>query len=214
VTGSFRPGDPIAWRLHVRTDATRRTTPSYALAMTVVHDTPDEVALFRRPGHQIRIRNAEFDGPEHFRHRRVARWLDGWREDTWRQWRVLVLKRPSSGHAISLFWNDETEELAIFYIDLTSALRRTPVGFDFVENGLDVVVKPDLSEWHWKDEDELEWNVENGLFTKDEAAELYAEGERAVERLTKERDVFDRWRAWRPDPSWPIATLPEGWDRW
>jgi hypothetical protein len=180
--------------------------------MTVVHDTPEEVAVFRRPGHQIRIRNAEYDGPQHFRHRRVTRWLDGWREETWRQWRVLVLKRPEGEHAISLFWDDKSDELAFFYIDLTSPLRRTRLGFDFIENGLDVVVKPDLSEWHWKDEDELEWAVENGIFTRAEADELYAEGERAVERLRTERDRFDRWREWRPDPSWPLARLPDGWD--
>ena len=208
----FLPGDQIAWRLHVRTDATHVTSPSYAIAMTVVKDEPDEVAVFRRPGHQIRIRNAEHDGPEHFRHRRVARWLEGWREDVWRNWRVLVLKQPASEHAISLFTNDQTGALEFFYIDLTSPLRRTAAGFDFVENGLDVVVKPDLSSWSWKDEDELEWAVENGLFTKDEGKQLYAEGERAVERLSRERDRFDRWREWRPDPAWTATALPDGWD--
>jgi hypothetical protein len=212
VKGYFRPGDPISWRLLLRTDATHRTSPSYALAMTVVHDTPDEVAVFRRPGHPIRIRNAEFDGPEHFRHRRVARWLDGWREETWRRWRVLVLKQPRSEHAISLFWKEESDDLGFFYIDLTSPLRRTAAGFDFVENGLDVVVKADLSEWHWKDEDELEWAADNGIFTRAEADALYAEGERAVERLRTERGRFDQWREWRPDPSWPIAALPQGWE--
>jgi hypothetical protein len=179
--------------------------------MTVVHDTSDELAVFRGPGYQIRRRNAEYDGPEHFRHRRVARWLDGWREGTWDRWRVLILKQPQGQHAISLFWSDETNELEFFYIDLTSPLRRTAAGFDVVENGLDVVVKPDVSEWHWKDEDELEWAVENGIFTRAEATELYAEGERAVERLRSERERFDRWREWRPDPSWPIAALPQGW---
>jgi hypothetical protein len=212
VRGHFDPGEAISWRLHVRTDATHRTSPSYALAMTVVHDTPDEVALFRGPGYPIRIRNAEYDGPEHFRHRRVARWLDGWREATWDRWRVLVVKQPRGEHAISLFWSDETNKLEFFYIDLTSPLRRTAAGFDFVENGLDVVVKPDLSEWHWKDDDELEWAVENGIFTRAEADALYAEGERAVGRLHTERERFERWRDWRPDPSWPPATLPTGWD--
>jgi hypothetical protein len=46
---SFDPGDGIAWRNCPR-DAARVERPSYVVAMTVVHDTPDELALFRRPG--------------------------------------------------------------------------------------------------------------------------------------------------------------------
>ena len=180
--------------------------------MTVVRDTPEEVVVLKRPGDAIRVRNAEFDGPAEFRHRRIARWTGGWREDIWKYFRVLVIKRPEDHHSISLFWRDDQDDIEFWYIDLTSPLRRTAIGFDFVEHGLDVVAQPDLSSWKWKDDDELRWSIEQGLFTEDEGRELFAEGERAVARLQSERDRFERWRRWRPDPHWPLAALPAGWE--
>jgi hypothetical protein len=43
---------------------------------------------------------------------------------------------------------------------------------------------------------------------------LRADGERAVRRVLDRAPPFDRdWTAWRPDPSWPVPVLPEGWDR-
>ena len=208
----FASGDQIAWTFGVRIDATRQPHPSWAIATTVVQDAPDEVIVLRRPGNEIRIRNAEFDGPADFRHRHVAGWTGGWRQDEWKYFRVLVIRRPEEHHSISLFWRDGAEDIEFWYVDLASPLRRTHVGFDFVEHGLDIVVRPDLSAWEWKDADELEWSVQHGLFTRDEATAMYAEGERAVRRLMDERDRFDRWRSWRPDPGWPIAALPAAWE--
>jgi hypothetical protein len=210
----FQPGSHIAWRFGVRIDDSRMPHPSWALAARVVRDVPTEVVVLKRPGDEIRIRNAEFAGPDTFRHRPVARWSGGWRRDTWKLFHVLVIKRPEDDHSISLFWRDGEDDIECWYIDLTSPLRRTPIGFDFVEHGLDVVVRPDLSSWEWKDTDELEWSVDHGIFTRAEADQMYAEGEKAVERLRKERQRLAHWREWRPDPKWPPATLPDGWDRW
>lgn len=164
----FHPGQGVAWRNCPRMDPTRVEHPSYAIAMTVVHDTPDELALFRRPGHQMWRRNAELGGPADFRHRKVTRSLDGWTEDPiWSRWRVLVLKRPESGHAISLFWDDASGDLDFWYIDLIGPLRRRPFGFDFPEHGLDIVVQPDLSSWRWKDQDEMDWDVAQGIYMRE-----------------------------------------------
>ncbi len=66
--------------------------------------------------------------------------------------------------------------------------------------------------WRWKDDHELEWEVEHGSFTRAEADELYREGERAVARLRSQRAMFERWISWRPDPAWPLAVLPTDWD--
>jgi hypothetical protein len=208
----FTPGDGIAWRNCPR-DVARVEHPSYAVAMTVVHDTADELALFRRPGHQMWRRRAELGGPREFRHRKVIRYLDGWaRDPVWSRWRVLVLKQPQSHHAISLFWDDASGVLDFWYIDLIGPVRRRSFGFDFPEHGLDIVVRPDLSSWHWKDEDELEWDVAEGIYTRAEAEALRAEGADAVERLVRDRTLFERWIAWRPDPAWQIALMPRGWD--
>ena len=210
----FAAGASVAWRNCPRIDATRIEHPSFAIAMTVVQDTPEVLALYRKPGYPMRRRNAERGGgnPD-FRHPPVIRWLDGWSDETWGPpWRVLVLKPPAAGHAISLFWTDASNELAFWYIDLIGPVRRRTFGFDFPEHGLDVVVEPDLSSWRWKDEDELEWAVEAGIYSRAEADELHAEGALAVERLVHDAIDFDRWRNWRPDPGWPVATFPPGSD--
>ncbi len=212
MADAFRPGEAIAWRSRLRIDATRVGHPYHAIAMTVVHDTPRELALFRRPGHPIKRRNAEHAGTAHMRHQPVTRWLDGWADEVWSRSRVLVLMVPDVRHAISLYWDDASGALDCWYIDLIGPVRRTPVGFDYPEHDLDIVVRPDLSAWEWKDEDELEWAVADGRYTRAEADALHVEGERAVERLLRDRARFERWLDWRPDPTWPLATLPAGWD--
>lgn len=71
---------------------------------------------------------------------------------------------------------------------------------------------PDLSSWRWKDADELDWYREHGRYTRAEADLIRGEGERAVTRLRVERERYEPWIAWRPDPAWPPASLPPGWD--
>jgi predicted RNA-binding protein associated with RNAse of E/G family len=212
VATTFRPGDDIAWRCRIR-GSDRRDDVSFVSAMRVISDTPEEVIAVRRPGDAVRRRITKKRGPAEHRHQLVVTWGDGWTEDLWRQYRVLVLKRKADEHAISLFWPDDSAALACWYIDLMSPLRRHDAGFDFIENGLDVVVEPDMASWKWKDADELEYAVANGVYSRAEGDELYAEGERAVERLRRERVEFERWRAWAPDPAWPAAVLPAGWGR-
>lgn len=182
--------------------------------MTVIHDRPDELALLRQPGYPMKRRNAEIAaGPARFRHPGVSRWLTGWSDDPpWQRGRVVVLKQPGSGHAISLFWDDASGSFDFWYIDLIGPVRRRSFGFDFPDHGLDIVVEPDLSRWRWKDDDELEWSVDRGLYTRTEANALYAEGRRAVEGLIADRPRYEHWIDWRPDPAWPVARLPDGWD--
>jgi len=209
----FRPGDAIAWRNCPRIDDTRVEHPAFAIAMSVVHDTPSELALVRRPGYPMKRRRAEVETPPGFRHPVVRRWLEGWSDETWRApWRVLVLKRPDAHHAISLFSDDATGAVGFWYIDLIGPLRRTAAGYDFPEHGLDLVVQPDLESWEWKDADELEFNVQEGRYTRAEADGLYREGERALEHLRRSRSDFERWLTWRPDPHWCISSMPAGWD--
>jgi len=212
VATLFRSGDDIAWRCRVR-GADGRDDVSFVMAARVIRDTADEVITLRRPGDQARRRVTEKRGPVEHRHQLVVAWGDGWTEHVWWQYRVLVIKPKAAEHAISLFWPEATGELECWYIDLMSPLAHHSAGYDFLENGLDMVVDPDMAGWKWKDEDELEYAVERGVYSRGEADELYAEGERALARLRRERDSFERWRSWQPDPAWPAAVLPPGWDR-
>ena len=208
----FVPGQTIAWRNCGR-DAARRHAPSYAAAMTVVQDAPHQLVLYRGPGYPMRRRNAELESVPGFRHHQVVRLLDGWRPDPeWGRWRVLLVMNPDAHHSVSLFWEAFAGRLDFWYIDLIGPVQRRTFGFDFIEHGLDVVVDADMSNWHMKDVDELEWAVNEGRYSREEADDLYAEAKRAVQRLTRERDRFERWLGWKPDPAWAAPQMPDGWD--
>jgi predicted RNA-binding protein associated with RNAse of E/G family len=72
-------------------------------------------------------------------------------------------------------------------------------------------VDPDRS-WRWKDEDHLAEALDVGLFTAQQAKAMRAEGERVIERIEAWAAPFDEgWENWRPDPDWPLPSIPNGW---
>jgi hypothetical protein len=71
-----------------------------------------------------------------------------------------------------------------------------------------------MSSWRWKDEDEFEEAIEKGIYLPEQARAIRAEGERALKRLLAREPPFDeRWEDWRPDPSWQMPRITDGWDR-
>lgn len=124
---------------------------------------------------------------------------------------ILSFAWPGTPYAV-LRWTTE-ETIPAWYVNLQEPLRRTAVGFDTVDHALDLVVGLDDT-WTWKDEDELAQAVGDDLFTQDQAERFRAQGELALRRILDREPPFDRdWADWRPDPSWPLPTLPDGWDR-
>jgi predicted RNA-binding protein associated with RNAse of E/G family len=80
---------------------------------------------------------------------------------------------------------------------------------DTKDNILDVVVEPDRS-YHRKDEDELILAVEHGRYTQaqaDEITEIADEIENVIRNWGS--PFCDGWESFRPDPDWPLPTLPE-----
>ena len=206
----WRPGDVVAYRVRVRIDPARPDGEIGAVfPLRIIRDAPDEVVAYQAPGSIGKHRHHEGGGP---RGRVILAMREGYEDVTWRRWRRLFIRRPSEAHMVSLFWDSETDALHFWYIDLVSPLRRTAIGLEAVDHGIDVIVEPDMSAWSWKDAEELEWYVEHGRYSSAEADGIRAEGLRAVERLRAEREGYERWIAWRPDPSWSIPTLPSGWD--
>ena len=110
----------------------------------------------------------------------------------------LAVHPTGAHHSVLGIWNAGWEML-MWYINLESDLVRTETGFEYEDHFLDVIVRPDMSSWHWKDEDELEEALERHLVTALQASEFRAEGERAVERLLARKPPYDaRWEDWRP----------------
>ena len=126
---------------------------------------------------------------------------------------MLVFARPGADHSIRMIWTEPKFEFVRWYINLEQPLTRTKIGFDYMDHVLDIVVKPDLSGWEWKDEDELEEAVERGLLSCHRADELRTEGMRVVEMIGEKASPFDgSWLEWCPDPHWQSPKLPQGWN--
>jgi predicted RNA-binding protein associated with RNAse of E/G family len=125
---------------------------------------------------------------------------------------VLTLTPPDAEHSVWLFW-DRDWTFTTWYVNLQPPFRRTPQGIATGDYLLDLIVTPDLR-WSWKDEDEFEAVCAAGVFTDDERRKIRDEGLRIAARIEARHSPFDsEWPRWRPDPSWPIPSLPDDWQR-
>ena len=124
---------------------------------------------------------------------------------------VLTLTPPESWHSVWLFWNLGWR-VHSWFVNLQSPIRRTSKGIVVRDHILDIRVEPDLS-WSWKDRDEFDELVRRCWFTDEERASILAEAEKMARIVTEKSPPFsDGWERWRPDPSWPVPAVPDGWD--
>jgi hypothetical protein len=166
-----------------------------AHAWYVVADGDDELVLFALKGAE-----AQFSG--------IPIPCDEWTLKPSRfNEHLLLLARPGEGYSTSLIWN-ASWTLREWYVNFERPSRpRTPVGFDYVDCALDLVVYPD-GRHELLDEDELGEALERGVLTQDDAAAAYADAARLVETWP----FPTGWEDWRPDPGWEPPKLPAGWD--
>jgi hypothetical protein len=186
------------WRGHVMS----------AMPMTVVDESDERVVLYLQQGTPIQ-------------------WIDGVPMPVWvergcgtiaKEWddtnRLFIWPRGRA-HAVSFLREAATGNEACFYVDALEPWRETPLGWDTCDQELDVVAWPDLSAWFWKDVEQFEERIELGLLSAEDAAVARAELEAVIADIESRRGVFadaESWRAWQPDPSWPIPALPDAWD--
>ena len=110
-------------------------------------------------------------------------------------------------------WKEGQKRLDCWYINLQQPLERTTIGFNTIDHWLDIVISPDRSEWHWKDEEQLKEIVALGLYSPEKALEIQKEGERVIFRMKSDQPPFcDGWENWRAPAQWKIPELPPGWD--
>ena len=92
-------------------------------------------------------------------------------------------------------WDEARHEIEGWYVNLEQPWVRTPIGFDSHDDVLDILVADDLSEWSWKDADELEWSVSAGRVTADYAECVGQTGTR-VAAMIEAREWPFREEAW------------------
>jgi hypothetical protein len=131
----------------------------------------------------------------------------------WEGGEVLYLVQPGLGYTAIGFWNQD-QRFDHWKVDLVEPLRRTSLGFDYMDQLLDILISADRSTWRWKDEDELFQAQALGIFTAGQVRELYRRGEQAIRAIQGHEPPFDAgWEHWQPDPAWRVPfDLPEGWD--
>ncbi|TAK22127.1 MAG: DUF402 domain-containing protein [Chloroflexota bacterium] len=125
----------------------------------------------------------------------------------------MFLHRPGDAHSTGLFWREADGVFLFWYVNLEAPWRRSPAGFDTWDHALDLVVKPDLSSWRFKDQDEFGWMRKVGSITESEAAAILSEADRAIDRIERRMSPYcDGWENWMPHPEWaPIDDLPANW---
>jgi len=131
----------------------------------------------------------------------------------WEGGDVLYLVQPGLGYSATGFWDDD-HVFDHWKIDLVEPVRRTLLGFDYMDQLLDIIVSADRSTWRWKDEDEVREAQARGIFTTEQVSDLYQRGERALEAILANEPPFDGgWENWKPDPDWRVPfDLPKGWE--
>jgi len=203
--GSFRPGDTIVRR----SVSSQRREVYGAYPIIVVRDGANLFVGYRPAGTARKYARGTSDGAPGSR---LVSWKGGYEEHLWTEDTALVLHRPKDAHSVLYFRQAPDGAPLRWYVDMEEPWRSTPIGFDSRDQILDVVIEPDLSGWRWKDEAELDRSVAAGIFTHEKARAIRVEGERAIQRLLRREPPFDEnWDSWRPDPSWRVPVLPEGW---
>lgn len=172
----------------------------------VVEDAPERTILHVEPGARWKLPVDPATGDQMRYPERPWSLADR----VWRANRVLSFAWPRVSYAVLLFWSTEGTFRG-WYVNLQTPLLRTGLGFDYMDDMLDVVVAPDRS-WHRKDEAELARCVELGLWSPERAEAIRAEVPRVAERIERREEPFgERWLDWEPNPSWDVPELPVGW---
>ena len=167
----------------------------YVRPATVVHDRPEEVALYLAVGTPMI-------------------WSDGTREcydriQTRRN--ILMLLKPDVWHGIWLMWWHTRWEFWGWYVNFQLPFKRSPLGFDTADQALDITVDPDYN-WKWKDEDQFAHAQKVGSIKAEDAIAVQVERPKVIRQIEAREYPFTcDWITWRPDADWTIPELPPNW---
>ncbi len=183
-----------------------------ARPMIVVQDNAELIALHIPLGTRWKHHYGQHDEHINADERKTKTWI---LRDTENSHCYIKLVIPGESYSVLLFWNSSYDSLRYWYINLEdpkNPMHRTAIGFDCTDQILDMIIEPNLKDWRWDDEDELQEAVASELISQEKAKALYAKGEKVRDLLISGKSIFNGWQKWRPDPSWKTAVLQDGWD--
>lgn len=181
----------------------------WAMPVTVVEDSVDRTALFRRSGTAIKapVRSSATDLMQ-----KLAADEYDVDDSEWYGPNLLEILRPGRWHSVWPTWDPVSWAFKCWYVNFQEPMRRSRFGWDTMDLQLDIVVYPDRN-WRWKDEDHFEICRRLGVISRDQAAAVTADAEVVIADIEAGRYPYDRdWSTWRPNPAWEEPSLPEGWD--
>lgn len=200
----WQRGDAILWTY---------TNPAFPdlvdqRPVTVVADDDRHLAVWLAPGsrmlHQViadgsPIRSLE--GSNRFTAPRAQAIRD------WAGGGILAVFQPETMYSV---WFFETGSglRDSYYINIEVPYVRTDDGIETSDLVLDVVVSADHS-WQYKDEDELEFAQEAGLFSANDVEKIRQAADDAVKDVTAWSFPFNaNYEKFQPNPGWPVPSLP------
>jgi Protein of unknown function (DUF402) len=176
--------------------------------VTVVADTPEVIALYMMPGTIYKHPRAIDGSP-------VPHFLpDDWVLVT-QQWcggGALYLSLPGHWYVLMGLFGDDNQRIERWYVNLQTPYQRTRIGFDYLDQELDIVINRELSNWSWKDEAQFLDAQRRGRIPVEQAAYVRRVGEDILEQLQAGRLTLpEPWRHWRPPEQWAIPPIPHDW---
>jgi hypothetical protein len=176
--------------------------------VTVVVDTPDVIALYMMPG-TIYKRPQATDGTP----------LPHFLPDEWvlvdTQWYgggALYLSPPGQWYVIMGLFGDDNQRIERWYVNLQTPYHRTRLGFDYLDQELDIVINRELTTWSWKDEEKFIDAQRRRRIPVEQAAHVRRVGESIVQQLkARSMKLLEPWRHWRPPQQWAIPPIPRDW---
>ena len=210
ATRRWEPGETVV----VRYIARDHDVIASGYPMTCVEDSDERLVLFfRHDTPYLGYPHLPSEGRAEGVAQRVVVPPQPRRERVPLVWQNTMLRFFTPGRTFQVWavWREDSSEFVHWYINLEAPFVRTVVGVDTRDHTLDIVASPDLA-WEWKDEDEAAARVEHGIDTAAFARAVRAEGERVVELIERGAEPFGGdWSEWRPDSSWGVPELPDGW---
>ena len=200
----WRRGDQIQWTY---------TNPAHPglldqRPVTVIADDERHLAVWLAPRtrmlHQVLADGRgirEIDGPARFGAARAQ----GIKE--WQGKGIVAVLQPGADYSV-WFFETSNGRRDSFYVNIEVPFTRLERGIVSSDLILDLVVRPDRS-YHLKDEDELEFALEAGMFTSKQVARIRSAAQTAIDDVRKWRFPFDsEYLSFQPDPEWPLPSLP------
>jgi hypothetical protein len=167
----------------------------------VVEDTADHLVSYMATGARFGFPPGRWptpDGDHPWRHK-GGRWMGHG---------CLMVQQPDDHVAVWHFWDGTDREFVCWYLNLQTAVARTPDGYDTQDLELDIVVFPDGSHVV-KDAEVLDDRVSDGRWSPELVEWIRSYGDELVGRLESDGPWWDRtWARWTPPSHWVDPTLP------